>query len=416
MNHRILHQHICAAYLRCSNCIPSMFSNPTAKSFNPNHIQYLKPLFVVSRCFGVTLTDHHPVCTLYSAILAVLVFAAYFEIFILKIMFSPDFTRNLFFGFMDTLCEVFLVLSDVSTIIDTTILKRELTGTFMTLLMKNDRNRYSKRRQKIFLGEFICVMFCTVVYHAYHLHTFAFRVLTVFVRYIFFREISVYLTAINLLQLYNFVLIIRNKFAFLNRSLRKSIAAGHKNPFFNIDRHLTEYVEYCELVHLFNKLFGSRIFWVMGFVVIATVEGFQIVLNCFAHVRLHRLGDDSCQFVGAATLAELTIYAVRIHKCLRAILYCLLFLQMLWLMFIAVCDQSCRQAEITKDLCYKLLLARSFSGRDVERKLCILMEQFESHKPVFTASGFFNINYSIITAVWTYMVSNLIISLTFKGE
>lgn len=91
-------------------------------------------------------------------------------------------------------------------------------------------------------------------------------------------------------------------------------------------------------------------------------------------------------------------------------------------MFIAVCHQSCRQAEITKDLCYKLLLASRSGGgggggrADVERKLCILMEQFESHKPVFTASGFFNINYSLITAVWTYMVSNLIISLTFKGE
>lgn len=90
-------------------------------------------------------------------------------------------------------------------------------------------------------------------------------------------------------------------------------------------------------------------------------------------------------------------------------------------MFIAICHQSARQAEITKDLCYKLMLAIPYSGRqkemrDVERKLCILAEQFESYNPVFTAAGFFHINYSLITAVWTYMVTNLIISLTFKGE
>lgn len=306
-------------------------------------------------------------------------------------------------------------MSDVSTIVDTTFVKRTLTQTFLALLLKNN-NGCNKRRQKVFLGEFICVMVCIIVYHAYHLYAFVFRVLAVFVRYIFFREISLYLTAINLLQLYNFVLIIRNKFTFLNRSLRKRIDALENN--FNVDVYLTKYVEYCELVHVFNKLFGSRIFWVIGFVVIATVEGFQIGLNCFAHVRLHRLGDDSCEFVGAASFTELTIYSVR-ARTICITLYCLLFLQMLSLMFIAVCHQSCRQAEITKDLCYKLLVAsRSFSGggRDVERKLCILMEQFESHKPVFTASGFFNINYSLITAVWTYMVSNLIISLTFKGE
>lgn len=279
---------------------------------NPNNrIEYLKPLFVVSKCLGVTLTAHTPLCAVYSAILALLVSATYFEILILKITYSPDFSRNIFFGLMDVLCEVFLFMSDVSTIIDTTFVKRALAQSFVGLLLDNNNGcNKRRRRRKIFLGEFICVMVCIVVYHVYHLYAFVFRVLAVFVRYIFFREISLYLTAINLLQLYNFVLIIRNKFTFLNRSLRKRISATDGNSNLNVDVYLMKYVEYCELVNVFNKLFGGRIFWVIGFVVIATVEGFQIGLNCFAHVRLHRLGDDSCEFVGAATLTELTIYLV----------------------------------------------------------------------------------------------------------
>lgn len=90
-------------------------------------------------------------------------------------------------------------------------------------------------------------------------------------------------------------------------------------------------------------------------------------------------------------------------------------------MFIAVCHQSVHQAQITKDLCYKFLLSMPHAAnykevRDMQTKLHILGEQFQSHNPVFTAAGFFDINYTLIAAAWTYMVSNLIISLTFKGE
>lgn len=90
-------------------------------------------------------------------------------------------------------------------------------------------------------------------------------------------------------------------------------------------------------------------------------------------------------------------------------------------MFIAVCHQSVHQAHVTRNLCYKLLLSIPYSARqkdirEMQRKLHVLGEQFENHNPAFTAAGFFEINYSLITAAWTYMVSNLIISLTFKGE
>lgn len=291
------------------------------KSYKSTHMQYLQPLFIVLKCFGVTsptLSNRKPtnlLWTTYSAILALTVFAVYFEMLFLKITYSPDLSRNLFFGVMDTLCEVFLVMSDVSTIIDTTILKRDLTMSFMNLMLKDASN---KQRATIFLTEFICVMFCVVLYHAYHLYVFVFRVsVVVFYRYIFFREISLYLTAINLLQLYNFVLIIRDKYMVLNRSLQKRVKAAQRDVFTltecnnNVDVYLRKYIEYCELVNVFNKLFGSRIFWVIGYVVIDTVEGFQIGLNCFAHVRLHRLGDESCAFVGGATLTELSIYSVR---------------------------------------------------------------------------------------------------------
>lgn len=392
-----------------------------------NHIQYLQPLLFLSKFFGITLTSNKKpaniFCTIYSASLAILLTLVYFEMLLLKISYSPDLQRNLVFALMDTLCELFLIISNVSSIIDTAILKRRLTVRFMELLpMKRFNRNYYKRRQKIFLGEFICVMTCVVLYHVYHIYTFLIRVPN-FPQYVFFREISVYLTVLNLLQLYNFVLIIRDKFVFLNRALRRDIYFLKYNVS-NIDRYLREYSEYCELVNLFNKLFGSRIFWVIGYVIIVIVEGFQIGLNCFAHVRLHRLGDDSCEFVGAATLTELSIYSVSISHVLPQKYFTIFFMfQILAFMFISACHQSYYQAAITKDLCYKLFLSRRFSPlnkekivRDIETKLCILMEHFESYKLAFTADGFFNINYSLITAVWTYMVSNLIISLTFKGD
>lgn len=296
-----------------------------AASIKPNNIKHLKPLFIFSKCFGVISPSSKPpgiLWKIYSVILALAVFGTYFEMLILKITYSPEMSRNLFFVLMDTLCELFLVMSDVTTIVDTTFLNGGLTATFMNLVQREDSyfpiidDNYCKRRQRIFLVEFLCVVLSVVLYHAYHLYAFVFRVPNVFFRYIFFREISLYLTAINLLQMYYFVLIIRDKYMFLNTSLRKGVATAQRDMF-NImsrsaDVYLRKYVEYCDLVDVFNKLFGSRIFWIIGYVVIDTVEGFQIGLNCFAHVRLHRLGDDSCEYVGGATLTELSIHTVRL--------------------------------------------------------------------------------------------------------
>lgn len=240
---------------------------------------------------------------------------------ILKITYSPEMSRNLFFVLMDTLCELFLVMSDLTTIVDTTFFKRELTASFMNLVARDDSyfavvsENYCKRRRRIFFGEFLCIVLCVVAYHAYHLYCFVFRVPNVFLRYIFFREVSLYLTAINLLQMYYFVLIIRDKYMVLNTCLRKGVAAAQRDysncVTRSIDVYLRKYVEYCDLIDVFNKLFGDRIFWIIGYVVIDTVEGFQIGLNCFAHVRLHRLGDDSCGYVGGAALTELSIHTVR---------------------------------------------------------------------------------------------------------
>lgn len=286
--------------------------------------QHLKPFFILSKCFGV-LSPSLPqqnLCVMwkiYSAILALAVFATYIEMSILKIMYSPEITKNLFFVLMDILNELFLVMTDVFTIADTTFLKRKLTASFVNLMMKEDLYLYNKnnykRRQKIFLVEFLCVFFCVILYHAYHLYTFVFRIPYVFGRYVFFREISLYLIMINLLQMYYFVLIIRDKYLFLNKSLRKGIAAAQVDIFNisskNIDVFLRKYVEYCDLVDVFNRLFGNRIFWIIGYVVIDTVEGFQIGLNCFAHIRIHRLGEDSCEYVGGAAITELSIHTVR---------------------------------------------------------------------------------------------------------
>lgn len=299
-------------------------------------LQYLEPLLIVSKCFGVSFPQNRRgadvLWTIYSIVLASVVFAAYFEMLILKVSYSPELSRNLFFVLMDTLCEVFLIMSDIFTLVET-VFKRQLTLGFLDLVMKDDlnQNRSPKRRHLIYQGEYTCALLCVAIYHIYHLYAFVFRIPDVFLRYIFFREISLYLTAINLLQLYSFVLIIRDKYMVLNRSLQKTTQKGVYNIVPNdIDIYLRKYVEYCKLVDVFNKLFGSRIFWVIGYVVIDTVEGFQIGLNCFAHVRLHRLGEDSCEFVGAATLTELSIYSVcRYHFYFKNLLNKSLFILLL---------------------------------------------------------------------------------------
>lgn len=90
-------------------------------------------------------------------------------------------------------------------------------------------------------------------------------------------------------------------------------------------------------------------------------------------------------------------------------------------MFLAVSHQVFEEAQVTKNLCYKLLSCIPAGTTrkktlELQQKFNVLSEQFENRNPVFTANGYFEINYSLIAVVWTYMVTNLIISLTFKSR
>lgn len=87
-------------------------------------------------------------------------------------------------------------------------------------------------------------------------------------------------------------------------------------------------------------------------------------------------------------------------------------------MFVAICHQASDEAKITKNLGYKMLLRVpvATNRKDTVLKLKILSELYESRIPSFTGGGYFEINYSLIAGVWTYMVSNLILSLTFKTK
>lgn len=289
-----------------------------------DELEYLKPLFVISRCFGITAinlecqTPIHVLWKVYSTILACIMLIFYVLNLIAKLIFFV-FNENQFLIFIDVLCEMCLVTSDMAALTHVVSRNGKLISSFIELMSKHDkcfRNRQNcKRRQRVFLIEFACVISYVVFYQIYNFYVFVFTIPFVSITYVVFREISVYLNAITLLQLYNFVLIIRNKFMLLNRSMRKNLYTQKKiivtdRHTVNIDIYLEKYVEYCDLVEMFCKIFGRRIFWVMSFIIIETVEGFQIGLNCFAHISLQRVGGDKCSYVGIANLLEVTIYVV----------------------------------------------------------------------------------------------------------
>lgn len=392
------------------------------KPSGADRLDYLTPLFVLSRCVGIVQPNlqfdrpTHTLWKVYAASLSLLILFAYVQNLFIKIAFYA-YAENSFFLLIDAVCEMLLLMSDVTTIAHLTFLEEKLAARFVRALAENDPCPRGRRR-RVFLVEFSATLACVLLYHVYNFYTFGLTVPYVAPIYVFFREISLYLTAFNLLQMYNFVLIIRNKFLYLNRSLRKDIATAKRTPYnlttYNVDVYIRKYSEYCDLVDDFGKLFGGRIFWVIGFIIIETVEGFQIGLNCFGHISLQRIGEELCSYVGVANLLEVGIFVVSPHWSNAVVDACVL--QSLAGMFQAVCHQSHGQARTTSDLCYKLSLHISASPNhdDARQKLSILSEQFESRNPAFTAAGYFEINYSLITAVWTYMVSNLIISLTFN--
>lgn len=309
---------------RCFLC--SFFScGSTMESSCQNELRYLTPLFIISKCFGVTAISLqynkpvHIVWKVYSTLLASAVLLFYLFNLIYKVAFFA-YNENPFLIFIDMLCEMCLIVSDIATLTHVIFTNGKLASTFVEMISRDDKcfrtkNNY-KRRQGIFLAEFLLVFVCVVLYQAYNFYVFVFTIPFIPGTYVFFREISVYLIAITLLQLYNFVFIIRNKFVLLNRSMRKELYSQRKVVVigceYSVDVYLDKYVEYCDLVEMFGKIFGRRIFWILSFIIIETVEGFQIGLNCFAHISLQRVGDDNCSYVGIANLLEVSIYVVKL--------------------------------------------------------------------------------------------------------
>lgn len=291
---------------------------------NHNNLLHLKPLFIVLKCFGISPTALQLpkivefLWKIYSLLLTCTILYCYTYNSIGKIAFT-SYLQNSFLAFMDLLCDLCLVVSDVMTITHVTFMNRKLVAAFMENIAKRDcfHDKKIALRRRIFLVEFFAVMVFAVAYQIYNFCVFVFTVPFLPLSFVFFREISVYLNVLSLLQMYNFVLVIRNKFALLNRSMRKEIFVFKKVAFvetiiMSVDVYLEKYVEYCDLVEMFGKIFGQRIFWVFSFVVIMTVEGFQVGLNCFAHISLQRIGDENCSYVGVANLCEVTLYVVSI--------------------------------------------------------------------------------------------------------
>lgn len=261
----------------------------------------------------------HFMWKVYSTSLACAIILFYLFNLIYKVAFFA-YNENPFLIFIDMLCEMCLFASDIVILMHVLFAKRKLVAAFVEIISKDDtcfrtKNHY-KRRQRIFLVEFFLVFACIVFYQVYNFYVFVFTIPYIPGTYVFFRETSVYLNAITLLQLYNFVLVIRGKFVLLNRAMRKELHTQRKivaviGTVTGVDVYVEKYVEYCDLVEIFGKIFGRRIFWIFSFIIIQTVEGFQIGLNCFAHISLQRVGDDNCSYVGIVNLLEVSIYLVK---------------------------------------------------------------------------------------------------------
>lgn len=235
-----------------------------------NAIAFLKPLFQLSTCFGIlspnlqeSSSENYGKMKVYSLIFIAAMWVIYLLSLYAKVA-TFYFALNYFALCLDALCDLFLVLADSFVICYCTFINPKLGKSFIGMLGKREiysskKKRYLKR--VVFHIEFGVIFTLLVCFHVYNTYAFA-TILTNPPFGVILRVFSHYIVVIAVYQMYNFALLIRDKYRALNKLLVSSIrrAADFNKLSENVDSYLEMYSECCDTIDAFNIIFGNQIF------------------------------------------------------------------------------------------------------------------------------------------------------------
>lgn len=287
-------------------------------------IAFLNPLFELSKYFGILLPNlqkNRQNCRgwkVYSLIFTSSMWIVYLLSLHGKVS-TFYYTLNYFALCMDVLCDLFLILADTFSICYCTFIKPKLSNFFIDVLEEGQIHLPKKIhsfKRRVFYVEFSVIFVLLICYHAYNTYAFATK-LKKPPYGVILRVVSHYIVVAAVYQMYNFALLIRDKYRTLNKRLSSGIKGviefkGNVSALSqNVDSYLVMYSRCCDAVDAFNIIFGNQIFCIIGFVVINTVEGVQLGLICLTRNALPFISNN-CSVIGIAIACETAILAVSI--------------------------------------------------------------------------------------------------------
>lgn len=278
-------------------------------------ISYLKPLSLLSKCFAVSLVDSFVktkttlLTKIYAMCMIVVILSVSLTGAAQKVLGFYA-TINYFAVCMDVLSDTFLLFTDVTCLVRCSIKQPGPIATFIKMLcLKSDLGNLKMANKRIFLFEFWLILTLSILHNIFRVAvTTAGQNPSIIP--LFQRGITHYIIISMLLQLYNFLLLIRRRFIIINQTLRRHINGLRRGELIAINPStvtvtcLNEYSLCCDMIDLFNVLFGNQIFWTTGFILINTVQGVQIGILCSTVRHMQ------CGISGWEVVLEMTVLIV----------------------------------------------------------------------------------------------------------
>lgn len=236
-------------------------------------IDFLKPLFKLSAWFGILSPnlqgsqESSGIMKVYSLIFLSAMWVVYFLTFYSKVV-TFYFTVNYFALCLDVICDLFLILADSFVICYCTFINPKLSKSFISMLGEHaiylSKKRHSLKR-RVFYMEFGVILTLLVCYHVYNIYAFA-MTLKKPAYGVGLRMVSHYIVVIAVYQMYNFALLIRDRYRASNKLLLSTIrrASHFKELSQNVDSYLEMYSKCCDTIDIFNIIFGNQIFLLLA--------------------------------------------------------------------------------------------------------------------------------------------------------
>lgn len=284
-----------------------------------NSVAFLNPLFTLSRYFGIqspSLQSSKRISRswkVYSLVLTTTIWIVYFLTLYTKVTTFYH-TLNYFALCLDVTCDFFMSIANTFAVCYCTFIKPELTDYFVSMLSSVDDVRCIKANNSfkkfVFYIEFGAIYAILGIYELYNAYAFGTK-LKKPVYGVIIKVITHFIIITSVYQMYNFVLIIGEKFRQLNKRVLSGITSLQQFRAENVDAYITTYSKVCDMTDAFNTIFGNQLFYIVGFVVINTIEGVQVGLLCFTRSTLTFISKD-CSVIGVAIALETVILAVSI--------------------------------------------------------------------------------------------------------